>query len=76
MHLPGTEMGIDYGLMRARGRAKMVLCPVAVAVGCKKCPVFNLCPAKAIIGDYNKEEQPDHALNGDKGHLAKTTRKK
>ena len=35
----------------------MVLCPVAIAVGCKKCPVFKLCPAKSIIGDYAKEEK-------------------
>ena len=27
------------------------LCPVALAVGCKKCPVFSICPAKSIIGD-------------------------
>jgi hypothetical protein len=32
----------------------VVLCPVAVAVGCKKCPVFNVCPAKSIIGDQPK----------------------
>lgn len=30
----------------------MVLCPVALAVGCKKCPVFAVCPAKSLIGDY------------------------
>jgi len=29
----------------------MVLCPVAIAVGCKRCPVFNVCPAKGLIGD-------------------------
>lgn len=34
----------------------MVLCPVAIAVGCKKCPVFNVCPAKGIIGDYKPDE--------------------
>jgi hypothetical protein len=44
----------------------MVLCPVAIAVGCKKCPAFNLCPAKGIIGDYKKEET-DQALRGKKG---------
>jgi hypothetical protein len=44
----------------------MVLCPVAIAVGCKKCPVFDLCPAKTIIGDYKKEE-PDQALRRKKG---------
>lgn len=34
----------------------MTLCPIALAVGCKKCPVFSICPAKGIIGDYKKEE--------------------
>ena len=29
----------------------MVICPVAIAVGCKKCPVFKVCPLKSIIGD-------------------------
>ena len=29
----------------------MVICPVAIAVGCKKCPVFNVCPVKSVIGD-------------------------
>ena len=30
----------------------MTLCPVALAIGCKKCPVFKVCPVKGIIGDY------------------------
>jgi hypothetical protein len=34
----------------------MVLCPVAAAVGCQKCPVFNVCPLKGVIGDYAKED--------------------
>ena len=34
----------------------MTLCPVAIAVGCRKCPLFNVCPAKGIIGDYKKEQ--------------------
>ena len=29
----------------------MVICPVAIAVGCKKCPIFKVCPAKSVIGD-------------------------
>lgn len=29
----------------------MTICPIAIAVGCKKCPMFSICPAKAIIGD-------------------------
>jgi hypothetical protein len=34
----------------------MKLCPVAIAVGCAKCPVFKVCPAKGIIGDYKPPE--------------------
>lgn len=32
----------------------MTLCPVALAVGCKKCPIYTVCPAKGIIGDAPK----------------------
>lgn len=34
----------------------MTVCPVALAVGCKKCPIVNMCPAKEVIGDYKKED--------------------
>ena len=34
----------------------MKLCPVAIAVGCAKCPVFKACPAKGIIGDFKPVE--------------------
>jgi hypothetical protein len=38
----------------------MTLCPVALAVGCRKCPVFGVCPLKGVIGDYKegKAEPP------------------
>ena len=29
----------------------MTLCPIALAVGCKKCPAFSVCPLKSVIGD-------------------------
>jgi len=29
----------------------MTLCPVALAVGCQKCPVFKVCPLKNVLGD-------------------------
>ena len=32
----------------------MTLCPVALVAGCQKCPVFKVCPAKGVIGDYKK----------------------
>jgi len=34
----------------------MTICPVAIAMGCKKCPLFKVCPGKAIIGDHKPEE--------------------
>jgi len=34
----------------------MTLCPIAIAVGCKKCPIFAVCPAKGIIGDYREAD--------------------
>jgi hypothetical protein len=37
-------------------RDEMTLCPIALVVGCKKCPVFAVCPVKGVIGDYKKEE--------------------
>jgi len=33
----------------------VVLCPIALAVGCKKCPVFPVCPVKTVIGDYRPD---------------------
>lgn len=36
----------------------MTLCPVAIAIGCKKCPLFTMCPLKAVIGDYKPDEKP------------------
>ena len=37
----------------------MVICPVAIAVGCKKCPIFSVCPVKGVIGDYRKPDEAD-----------------
>jgi len=34
--------------------SSMVICPVALAVGCVKCPIFKVCPVKSVIGDYKK----------------------
>lgn len=34
----------------------MTLCPIAMVVGCKKCPAFSVCPLKSVIGDYRKQE--------------------
>ena len=34
----------------------MTLCPVAIAVGCRKCPIFSVCPLKSVIGDQKPAE--------------------
>jgi hypothetical protein len=39
----------------------MTLCPVAIAVGCKKCPIFSICPAKSLIGDQPAESDSKKA---------------
>jgi hypothetical protein len=36
----------------------MTLCPIAIAVGCKKCPAFSVCPLKGVIGDDKKDAAP------------------
>jgi hypothetical protein len=35
----------------------MTLCPIALAVGCKKCPAFSVCPLKGTIGDYKPDDK-------------------
>jgi hypothetical protein len=52
----------------------MTICPVAIAVGCKKCPIFSMCPAKGVIGDYKPtaaekraDEKAEKSSKGGKG---------
>ncbi|HUL95145.1 MAG TPA: hypothetical protein VLT89_03980 [Usitatibacter sp.] len=33
----------------------MKICPIAIAVGCPKCVMFSVCPAKAALGGYQEE---------------------
>ena len=37
----------------------MTICPIALAVGCEKCPAFKLCPLTYILGDQQKEDEID-----------------
>ncbi len=39
----------------------MTICPVAIAVGCKKCPIVAICPVKSVIGDYGKDSPKESA---------------
>ena len=38
----------------------MTLCPVALAVGCRKCPAFSACPLKGMIGDFKEPDKTKH----------------
>ena len=49
----------------------MTLCPVALAVGCRKCPVFAICPAKSLIGD-----QPSGPVAGKDSAKSRSRRKR
>lgn len=49
----------------------MVLCPVAMAVGCKKCPAFGFCPVKGVIGDYRPDKEAETKQEPEKGKSGK-----
>ena len=34
----------------------MTICPIALLVGCKKCPAFLFCPLTTFLGDQQEEE--------------------
>ena len=36
----------------------MTICPIAIAVGCEKCPAFKFCPLTTVLGDQEEEEEP------------------
>jgi hypothetical protein len=38
----------------ANRRSEMKVCPIAIVAGCPKCPVFRICPAKELLGGYEK----------------------
>ncbi len=44
----------------------MTVCPVAIAVGCRKCPVFAVCPLKSVIGDQKPQDPAAGASGADK----------
>lgn len=37
----------------------MTLCPIALAVGCRKCFAFPACPLKGVIGDFKDGGQAE-----------------
>ena len=47
-----------YARHFGRRENSVVLCPIALAVGCKRCPAFPVCPVKTVIGDYRPDAHP------------------
>ena len=37
----------------------MTICPIALGVGCEKCPAFKFCPLTTVLGDQQKEDKVD-----------------
>lgn len=37
----------------------MTVCPIAIAVGCKKCPAFSFCPLTRVLGDQPAKPEED-----------------
>jgi hypothetical protein len=52
----------------------MVLCPIAIAAGCRKCPIVAVCPVKGIIGDYKKEDDAKPKAAPGKAKQARKTK--
>jgi hypothetical protein len=55
--MPDSGVPHQAGFVPAQENV-MTLCPVAIAVGCRKCPIFAVCPLKSQIGDYEPEPEP------------------
>ena len=50
----------------------MTVCPIAIAVGCKKCPIFKVCPLTTVIGDQKAEPEKKPARNAASGGKKKS----
>ena len=33
----------------------MTICPIALVVGCEKCPAFKFCPLTTVLGDQEED---------------------
>lgn len=54
----------------------MTVCPIAVAVGCRRCPVFTVCPLKTVIGDQPPASTPQEAAPPRAKSAAKSRKRK
>ena len=52
----------------------MTICPIAIAVGCEKCPAFSFCPLTTVLGDQQKEDEVDEYQRYAEEELKKNTK--
>ena len=43
----------------------MTICPIALAVGCEKCPAFKFCPLTTVLGDQQEFDDEIESTNND-----------
>jgi len=53
----------------------MTVCPIAIVSGCKKCPMFKVCPLKGVLGDYKPGSDKAAANDAAAGKDAKSAKK-
>jgi len=53
----------------------MTVCPIAIAVGCKKCPAFGICPLKTVLGDQGSAPASGAKADGEKPKASSQPRK-
>ena len=41
----------------------MTICPIALAVGCEKCPAFKFCPLTTVLGDQEEKDESDEEVD-------------
>ena len=44
----------------------MTICPIALAVGCEKCPAFSFCPLTTVLGDQEEKDEIDSSNDASK----------
>jgi len=50
----------------------MTICPIALAIGCKKCPAFKFCPLTTVLGDQEEYDDEVESLNRSRGENIRT----
>ena len=43
----------------------MTICPIALAVGCEKCPAFSFCPLTYVLSDQQEFDDEIESTNKD-----------